>query len=611
MFMKNKIILFVLLFISLIISVNAQKQGSIKILALAEGEGNSTGAVADLSLELLDKGNERVILDTFPLSKLTTQISMRFAQQIACQELEFDCSNYDFFYTIKSIQGTVNGPSAGAAATILTASLLKDLEINKSVAITGTINSGGLIGPVGGIKQKIEAASKLGFKKVLIPKGTRTQKESQNNNDSVIIDLVDYGKNLSIEVIEVTTLNEALTHFNSNFLLEKLNQSIEEDQGYISIIKIISEDICNRTKGLLNKLNSSSEIQELINLTKKSDETINKENYYAASSYCFRTNILIKSKLLEQKNLTLVEIKDSLTNLAEELNKFDIETDNKTIETISDLQTFMAVSERIFEAKETWIKASQSLNDTKKATSLINYAQERLFSAKAWSKFFDWKDKNFVVSKNELRKSCENKISEAEERYNYVIDYFPDALKETRKEINIAYIFLKNESYVKCLYKATKAKAESDVILSLFGIDEKEVSQLLNVKLEVVKNSIIKTQKKGIFPIISYSYYEYANSLKENDIGNALLFSEYALEFSNLDIYFEKKKNLNDYLLKINKSYVKYLGIFIIGLIIGLLISIVFKSINKHKEWHDSVTSNNQFKTLQTSRKRRLRGKKR
>ena len=607
--MKIKLFCVIFLLLISINSVYAQKKGNIKILALAEGEINSTGAVADLYLELLDNGQERVILDTFPLSKLTTQISMRFAQQIACKEFDVDCSNYDFFYTIKSIQGIVGGPSAGAAATILTTSLLKDLELDENVAITGTINSGGLIGPVGGIKQKIEAASKLGFKKVLIPKGTREQKQSINNTEATIIDLVEHGKGLNVEVIEVSTISEALSYFNSKYKPIEKNDSIIVDDRYNLVMKNISEDICNRSNELIKQFNNTLELQQVINLTSKAQELAKQEKYYSSSSFCFRSNIFIKNKLIDKKNLTLQELKEDLNNLANEINSFDQEIDQKKIETISDLQTFMAVSERIIEAKESWIKASESLNDLKKSAILIGYAQERIFSARTWSKFFNGKDKSFLVDNEELKRSCESKISEAEERYNYVLNYLPDYVKETRKDINLAYSFLKNESYVKCLYKATKAKSESDVILSLLGVDEKRVPELLNIKLSAVKNSITRAQKNNIFPIISYSYYEYSDSLKDFDVGNALLFAEYALEFSNLDIYFEKK-NQNDSFFLNQKTYFRYVLLFIGGLIIGVILGLLIKSKKSHNEWHSNI-SGSKFKTLQTSRERRLRGKKR
>ena len=104
----KQLILTLTLILLLSTFVSAQKEDSIKLLALAESGNISRGAVADLILEI-QPGRERVFLDTFPLTKTTTQVSMRFAQQIACDQMEIDCSNLDFFYTIRAPKGIVGG----------------------------------------------------------------------------------------------------------------------------------------------------------------------------------------------------------------------------------------------------------------------------------------------------------------------------------------------------------------------------------------------------------------------------------------------------------------------------------------------------------------------
>ena len=76
--------------------VSAQTNaGHIKLLAVAESDKGRTGAIADLSLEV-KPGKGRVFLETFPVTKEDTQISMRFAKQVACSLLEMDCHNKDF-----------------------------------------------------------------------------------------------------------------------------------------------------------------------------------------------------------------------------------------------------------------------------------------------------------------------------------------------------------------------------------------------------------------------------------------------------------------------------------------------------------------------------------
>ena len=155
-----KKIVWLLVFL-LVMPVVLANQGHMKLLAVREINGTYVGGSADLFLEV-QPGTGRVFLETFPLTKMDTQISTRFAKEIACNYFELDCEQYDFIYTIKSTSSIVGGPSAGAAIAALTTMVMSDLEMEKEMAVTGTINSGGIVGPVGGLKAKVEAAADNG-----------------------------------------------------------------------------------------------------------------------------------------------------------------------------------------------------------------------------------------------------------------------------------------------------------------------------------------------------------------------------------------------------------------------------------------------------------------
>src|SRR3989344_7728236 len=161
--MRKLFFLFIIL--NLLLMPNAlAKQGHMKLLAVKETESGYEGGIADLYLEM-KPGSGRVFLETFPLTRTDTQMSTRFAKAIACDAIDMECDDTDFFYTITADSAIIAGPSAGAAISILTVAMLKNLDLNERYAITGTINSGGLIGPVGGLKAKVEAAKKAGLKK--------------------------------------------------------------------------------------------------------------------------------------------------------------------------------------------------------------------------------------------------------------------------------------------------------------------------------------------------------------------------------------------------------------------------------------------------------------
>lgn len=93
--------------------------------------------------------------------------------------------------------GRVDGPSAGAITTIGILAALRGDSVQPDVAMTGSINPDGTVGPVGGIRFKIAGAAAAGMKTVLVPYGSRTEHDAKSNKD---IDLVQHGADLGVKV---------------------------------------------------------------------------------------------------------------------------------------------------------------------------------------------------------------------------------------------------------------------------------------------------------------------------------------------------------------------------------------------------------------------------
>jgi uncharacterized protein len=575
---------FYILIILLIVPFVVSKEYTIPLLAVKETENGFEGSTADLFLEIY-AGKERVLLDTYPLTKLDTQMSTRFAKEIACSQTNVKCNDYDFIYTIKSGSVIIGGPSAGAAISVITTAALENLDIIPEITITGTINSGGLIGSVGGIKEKIDAASDTGIKTVLIPIGERiVEVDNITFADYVInvtienkskIDLVKYGKSIGVKVIEVATIDEAMFYITGKEIKYE-NKTLEIDNSYINTMKSVTKELCARTEKLKNQLENNEFIDEdlemydnAINLTIRSKEAFELNKYYSAASYCFGANTKFSLLVLKLKNLSnsellrnVAEVKASITKMNEILNK-------KKLETITDLETYMIVKERLIEAEENINNAIKNENTTDKVLYL-SYGIERLNSAISWSNFFSKGKKKFKINKDEIKKSCINKINEAEERYEYLIFLTGMEFENIKKKIDLAVNDFDNTDYELCLFKASKAKANSDIILNTLRMEEEQLKTKIEQKLSVIRNNIIKGQEKGVFPVIGYSYYEYANDLKEKDLYSAVLFAEYSLELSNLDIYFEEDKQFNFDLKK--EFIIAFILIYMFGLIIGFYI---------------------------------------
>ncbi|CAB5041110.1 MAG: hypothetical protein F2923_06440 [Actinobacteria bacterium] len=108
-----------------------------------------------------------------------------------------------------SVTGPIDGPSAGAILTVGTLAAINKQTLDPSVTMTGTISPDGSIGAVAGIAAKLKAAAEAGFTEVLIPVSCLTQLDIAGKDQS----MVTFGSTLGLEVVGVSSINEAFIHF--------------------------------------------------------------------------------------------------------------------------------------------------------------------------------------------------------------------------------------------------------------------------------------------------------------------------------------------------------------------------------------------------------------
>ncbi len=587
--MKKLVILLILA--ALIPSVLAQS-GSIKLLAVSElGNGTYTGSVVDLHLEVKE-GEGRVFIDSFPFTKLDTQITTRTAKQIACDYADRNCNVHDFFYTINSSASIVGGPSAGAATAVLTVAVLEGLPLNSSIAITGTINAGNIIGTVGGLKEKIRAASENGIEKVIIPAGSSI---IEVNNET--INLTEYGRKWNISVQQSPTLGKALETFTGKKIKEpEKNYSVSP--VYLSTMKSISKKLCDRSTEILADVlqenyavgnvldNKSVKLEQDVNdLVAKAREAMREGFYYSVASYCYGAGLRNTQISIIEDNLTFDEMNSVINKLQSQLEDYEKLVDEWEINTITDLESYMIVKERLYDARKNIedFKKSAEKEDYDGAVLELASVISRFSSAKSWSAFHSKGGKPIDIDKSSLKLSCKQKLAEAEERFQYVNFYFPGIISRIRLDINEALSNYGSENYAMCLFLATKAKADIDSVATTIGAGEADFDFLINQRLEIAREAIAEQHAQGAFPIIGYSYYEYAlDLLKNNETGTkatALVYTGYALELSRLDIYFEKR----GIEFRIDSKRLSYLLIFFGGFVVGILVYDVLTRSRKGK----------------------------
>ncbi len=558
------LLLLLLLFCSTL-SVSAEEMKThITILAVVIGDdGNLTGSPADLSVEI-QPGEGRVFMDTYPLQKIDTQISTRVAKDIACSFLKRDCSSYDFIYTIRAQSSMVSGPSASGAIAAVTAALLDGLHVDESVSMTGTINSGGIIGGVDGIKEKIDAAAERNIRTVLIPYGMNT---SFINNQTV--SLYDYAAQRGIMLKEISTLREALYYFTGKTYPAPEGEILLDDH-YVQTMRSVASRLCDRNNDILARVPDTTNLSstDAFNLSQKAQEAFSEQHYYSAASYCYGVNTIYRYS--QFRDLPIIRAYSEINALTEQIQSMS----NYSYDTVSNLQTSMVVNERLTEAEDYLKAAIRTINDTELRNSNIAFAKERVYSAEAWSAFFDNTSSTYTINAAALQESCLNKYAETEEWFNYLAIINPALVVDVAPDLQQAASLKDRGDYVLCLFESAKTQAKINLLYESLMMKPENLPQVIGQKTALVKEIILNQQSKGIFPFLGYSYYEYALSLKDDDPYSALLYLQYAQQFSDLDIYFkdlQPRKQQLSLPLQQSKAFAFAEGI-LAGIIIAYLV---------------------------------------
>ena len=131
------------------------------------------GGLVNVTLELIPSrdGNGIVYAGVYPTLGVSTQESIDQAVTYAftASDKELSCDALVSFGSPDDNTGYIDGPSAGAAFTVMTYALLNNQTMRNDTIMTGTIEDGGGIGAVGGLYEKADSAAKGGAKYFIAP----------------------------------------------------------------------------------------------------------------------------------------------------------------------------------------------------------------------------------------------------------------------------------------------------------------------------------------------------------------------------------------------------------------------------------------------------------
>ncbi len=250
------------------------------------------GVLGRLTVKISYPGSGKVYISTSPASEVDTQGSARIAAFAASLLAGVDMLDYDFYYDIESPSIIIGGPSAGSAMALATYQLLIKDKCTPGIVATGMIQPDTSIGPVGGLKEKLEATANGGNKVFVIPAGQEVYRYVVRKveragpliriiEEPVSVDLREYGEKLGVRVVSASTLEEAyklgvLGENESNspppsielpsWIKEKLEEYITElNSSYNRYTSSLGEVDSRYIRMLLNAARShASRSQELI-----------------------------------------------------------------------------------------------------------------------------------------------------------------------------------------------------------------------------------------------------------------------------------------------------------------------------------------------------------
>lgn len=160
----------------------------------------------------------------YPSSKLLEIKATGSLQKVIKESIEVACSlawnkigverqklwlkewkKYPQGFHIHCPEGAVpkDGPSAGAALTLVFYSMMMDKKINNEVAMTGEINLQGEVLKIGGLEEKLTGAKNAGIKKALVPRDNEEDlKKIKVRNETLLDD--------EFKVVIVDTIDDVI-----------------------------------------------------------------------------------------------------------------------------------------------------------------------------------------------------------------------------------------------------------------------------------------------------------------------------------------------------------------------------------------------------------------
>jgi len=525
---------------------------TIAVPAVSTTDYGYVGTIINIDVRV-SNGSGHVFIDTLPVTEMDMQSSARIAAKVAFDVCNKNQRDYDVYYIIRSKVPIIGGPSAGGALCVATVAQLNNWSINRDVMMTGMIYPDGGIGPVGGILEKLKAAKMSGARRFLIPYGERyiTVEDPYIEGGNITVDVVEYGRKLGIEVVEVKSIYDAIYYFTNYTLVEENytpNPVLEalyrrKMKGLADRILKLARDNYHYVKDKLER-DPSTKLSYLLerNLKRRlegagenlevAEKLYSQGNYYSATSKAFGAIIdleFINSTLnyMESRDKRGY-LKDYLVNIQEDIKNKKEVIKNKKLKK-DNFEYILASKSRIYEGEDLLDRAWREYynNNPLSAIEYASYGKWRGESALWWLGLSNGKGE--VVEECQLMPLAQKYLDNAEVvvLYSSMVLSEVGPIEDAEEKLEKAREYYEKGEYLLSIGESIDAYVYATTPLN-FNTDIEYLRERAEKRINKVMG------RYGYLPISAMGYYEYANSF--NDSFYRALYYKYSTAYAQMDM---------------------------------------------------------------------------
>ncbi|MEM3455434.1 MAG: S16 family serine protease [Candidatus Micrarchaeia archaeon] len=478
-----------------------------------------------------------------PLIGEETQKSILTANSVARKMAEKNGINISECDVILEVSNNgvsyIEGPSAGALFTAMILSGFENKSLRSDTTMTGTVDANGRVGSVGGLPLKAEAAYKLGFKRIVFPKMTNSEK----------IELLMFKRYYNITMLQADDINEAYTILTSA-INQSENLSLSPEQinefsyanfshMYLDWIKSVTENMILDAEKDINE----TQIEYRDNFQSRLENSKNafySNQYYTSANIAFllsidkEVSLFSKERMLEEYKKT----KECLETFEKKDSIIKKMINNKNFQIIGPAETrYMWAKTKLSEAiseEEIFDIATGKQKNEFISPLLTKYSS--IINAKYW-----------CLAANHMLDKIENETVESNLQNRFKEENLRDYVKEVLKGLEVdpnnsdmlfrmksAEAAFEEERYLSALVDAAYIKSYSDIE----KISSSNSNNSIQEKIDSTLNSLIHRNYTYIWPVI---FNNHAKEINKTDKLSAL---RIALIAENLENYYKDAEKI-------------------------------------------------------------------